>query len=260
MLIQAPSAAALPSGKVLFQWTALATGAGWHATSIQIASDSEFTTNCRTFVIPPTVFTCELDTGKGGWYYRIGAWLGTPQKGAVEWTGIYGPIHAESAKGIVPIAPMTVHFQSVQPALDAILFHSGVYEPYYLIFDYTFQGEVKASTAKTVYIHDWGKAEMPVENLEPARTYTFRVATFQGKRGTLPAAEIKQLTEWTYIRNKRAAAPVRARNFTEGAVYEADKVLLREAREKKSLRFSSYADYMQHLAARARTTERRDYG
>ena len=258
MSVQNVSAGATQEGHLELSWKLM--GPPPVAVSVQIAKDSEFLDTPRTFVVNP----CEaitLDTGAGRWYYRVGAWVGTEKRGVIEWSGIYGPAAVVSQKGIVPTAPPSIHIHHTQPALESVVFHTGVYEPYYLVIDTTFQASLSASTAKTTYLSDWGKASVAVDNLSADQTYSFRLAAFLGgsrSRGTLPAAgEIKQLEEGLILRNKRAAANVRATTFTDSAVYAADRVLLKEAREKQSLRFSSYADYMQYLAARARTTERR---
>ena len=258
MSVQNVSVGATQDARLELSWQL--TGPPPVAVSVQIAKDSEFLDTPRTFVISP----CEsvtLDTGAGRWYYRIGAWVGTEKRGIIEWSGIYGPVAIASQKGVVPTALPSIHIHHTQPALESVIFHTGVYEPYYLVIDTTFQTSLSASTAKTSYLSDWGKASVAVGDLAADQTYSFRLAAFLGgarSRGALPAAgEIKQLDEGLVIRNKRAAATVRATTFTDSAVYAADRVILKEAREKQSLRFSSYADYMQYLAARTRTTERR---
>jgi hypothetical protein len=40
---------------------------------VAIANDTEFTKNLRTFLIPSTATSIQLDSGNGDWYVRIGA-------------------------------------------------------------------------------------------------------------------------------------------------------------------------------------------
>jgi hypothetical protein len=260
-VVQNPYAVCGPDGRLAFTWE-LAGGlvAGSSdapvAFSVQVAADPEFLVTPRTFVVPGKVTSVQLDTGAGRWFYRVGGWIGTAQKGVVSWSGIYGPVVVAGGKAVVPTKPAAVNIHHIQGALDSMIMHTGVHQPYYVVVDYTHEPTLSASTAKTVYMHDWGKGSFQVFELQPQRNYTFRVSSFIDKKESLPTSTIKQLGEGVYIRNKKVARPVAASSSGDIATFAADKVILKEAAEKQSLRFSSYADYMQYIAAKARTTER----
>lgn len=244
-------------GKLVLQWEIMAPVV---AVSVQIAKDVEFLDTARSFVLPP-VGSVALDTGKGNWFYRAGGWIGDEKKGKIEWSGVYGPIPVDSAKGIVPSEPAKIKIQYVQPALDSLIFHTGIYEPYYAVVDYTHNEPptLTASTSKTMYVQDWGKGSFDVLELSSANVYSFRVTTFLVEKGSLPpkGGAVKQLGDGVIVKGKRTAPGTRAGTNTDRAIYAADKAILKEATEKQSLRFSSYAEYMQFIAAQARTTERR---
>jgi hypothetical protein len=243
-----------PEGKLGLQWEIVREVV---AISVQIAKDVEFMDTPRTFVLPP-VKGIALDTGKGDWYYRVGAWVGDKTRGVIEWSGMYGPLRIETAKPVVSSEPAKLKIQHVQPALDSLIFHTGLYEPYYVVVDYTDSHlGLRASTAKTVYLQDQSRGQFHVLNLSAASVYSFRVTTFIGERATLPVGGVKQLGDGLLIGGKRPARASRPGTNTDMAVYAADKAILRGASEKENMRFSSYAEYMQFIAAKARTTERR---
>lgn len=222
------------------------------ATSVQIALNSEFTEETRTFVLDRAAQMCALDVGPGRWFYRVGTWFGTETEGVIEWSGIYGPVDIQSKKPRVPLAEFPTFLTSVKPALNSIVFHTGLFQPYYMVFNYTEKDHFKSSGLKSVYRHDWGEGSIRVTNLDPAATYSFQLQMFGGGMAALPTGNtIQLLTEAYIVKNKRAGMPVKATNGTESAVYAADKAILHGRRKQN---FSSYAEYLQYTAAAARTS------
>jgi hypothetical protein len=239
-------------GRIAFQWEL---NSAARAFSIQIAQDSEFTAMSRTFVVPNSISSCVLDSGKGRWYYRLGTWTGREQEGTIEWSGIYGPISIQSNKPIVQIREFPIVITATTPALQSVLLHTDLYEPYYMIIHTTQKDHFKASGLKTSYVRDWGQAQVHVRNLDPQYTYSFQLHMLSGNKGVLPTNTIELLTEPYSIRNKRAAANLKPSTGTDHSVYAADRALVRSAMEsQRQQRFSSYSDYLQFQAAKARTS------
>ncbi len=251
MSIQNLMAATTPDGRLSLNWEAYGAPI---ACSIQVALDSEFTEEARTFIVPKSVRSCALDIGSGQWYYRVGAWIGTELEGTIEWSGIYKPITIVSAKSRVPVSPFPIAIPSVTPALNAIVFHTGLYEPYYMILHMTRDGVFKASSMKTHYMKDYGKAQIQMSKLDPQYTYSFQLQMLTGDKAALPTNTIRVLTDVYSIRNKKTGMPVKATNGTDSAVYAADRAILQDAVGRRKQNFSSYAQYLQFQAAKARTS------
>lgn len=227
------------------------------AVSIQIALDSEFTERSRTFVVYKTLQTCELDVGEGNWFFRIGAWLGSETEGFIEWSGIYGPVQIASKNPPVKLAEFPTFITSIRPSYNALFLHTGLYEPYYTVVHITENDHFKSSGLKSYYKHDWGSGSIHIPNLDANRIYSFQLQMFPVNKATLPKQnDIRILTESLIVKNKRVGMPVKATSGTERAVYAADKAILQDAVGRKKRNYSSYAEYLQFQAAKARTSAR----
>ena len=224
------------------------------AFSVQAALDSEFTQETRTFVIPKSTRSCTLDIGAGQWYYRVGAWIGTELEGNIDWSGIYKPIHIASAKERPVVTPFPILIPKVTPALNAVVFHTGLYEPYYMILHMTSDSIFKASSMKTYYIKDIGNSKIQMSKLDPQYTYSFQLQMLTGNKGELPTNTVRLLTDVYSVKNKKTGATVKPASGTDHAVYARDKAILQDAVGRTKQNFSSYADYLQFKAARARTS------
>jgi hypothetical protein len=225
------------------------------AISIQIATDSEFTQETRTFVMDKTVKSCTLDVGFGKWFYRVGAWIGTEKDGIIEWSGIYGPVSIRSTKPHVNLFAFPTFLTNVKPAHNSIVFYTGLYEPYYMILHATQKDHFKASGLKSYYKYDLGNGSIQLLNMDPQYTYSFQLQMFAKKIAELPKdGNIQVLTDMYVVKNKRSAMPVRAMNNTDRAVYAADKAILQDSIGKPNRKFGSYAEYLQFQAAKARTS------
>lgn len=225
------------------------------AISIQIALDSEFTQETRTFVLHNSLTSCILDIGAGNWFYRAGAWIGTDTDGIIEWSGIYGPVVIQSKKGIVPLTPFPTFLTAIKPVLNGVVFHTGLNQRYYMVIHSTRNEHFKSSGLKSFYKHDWGNGSIQVSHLDPKETYSFQLQMFTSNIATLPDVNtIQLLTESYIVTNKKAAMPIKATNGTEKAVYAADRAMLQDAASGRKQTFFSYAQYLQFQAAKARTS------
>ncbi len=251
MSVQSLMASATTDGRLTLSWEAFGTPVAF---SIQVALDSEFTQNARTFVVPKSARSCALDIGSGQWYYRVGAWLGSDREGVIEWSGIYKPVFIASPKSVATLAPFPMLIPKVSPALNAVVFHTGVYDPYYIIFHVVRGNEFKASSMKTYYSKDTGNAQVQVSGLDPQYAYSFQLQMLTGDKGALPTNTVHPLTDVYSIQNKRAGAIVKPTNATEHASYAGDRAILQGAVGQKRQKFSSYTDYLKFKAAQARTS------
>lgn len=239
------------AGRLKLDWEALGTPI---ATSVQVALDTEFTIEARTFVLPKGIRQCELDVGGGNWFYRVGAWVGTEIEGAIEWSGIYGPVAIQSQKAAPALEPFPTELTAVKPAYNAIIFHTGVYEKYYMVIHVTQKDTFNASGLKTYYKQDWGSASVQVSGLDSNMTHSFQLQMFVGEKGSLPTNSIKMLTITYPVKNKKTAMVVKPATNTDHATYAADKAILQDSIGRRKQNFGSYAQYLQFQAAKARTT------
>lgn len=239
--------------KLGLEWEALGKPV---AISAQVALDSEFTEEARTFVLYKEVRMCALDIGPGRWYYRVGAWVGTENDGVIEWSGIYGPVEILSQKTRLTLSPFPTVITNVKPVYNGVSFQTGMCENYYIIINCTDKEHFKASGLKTYYKHDYGNGTFQVSNLDPDKTYSFQLQMFGGGKrlSILPRINIHLLTEAYIVENKRAAMPVKASTTTQNTIFAADRAILQEVVEKNKRNFSSHAEYLQYKAARARTS------
>jgi hypothetical protein len=228
------------------------------AISVQVALDTEFTHVPRTFILPKDIKSCALDVGRGKWYYRLGAWVGTDVEGVIDWSGIYGPVSIMSQKEYPPLQSFPTTLTSVTPALNAIVFHTGLYETYYMIVQYTSKEDFRASGLKSIYRKDWGSGTVHVPGLDPNLTYSFQLQMLCEEKGVLPKTAIRLLTEPCSVKNKRAGMPVRAGSTVDQVNYAADKAILQDAVGRQKLKFTSYSDYWRFQAAKARTSARQE--
>jgi hypothetical protein len=229
------------------------------AISIQLALDSEFTKESRTFVINKQQKSCILNIESGEWFYRMGSWIGTEKDGIIEWSGIYGPITIQSNLPPEKLLPFEYIPNTIQPVQNGIIFHTGIYEHYYMVINITKKEDFKSSGIKTYYRYDWGNTTIQILNLQSDETYSFQLQTFSKDKANLPKdKDIQILTDVYSIKNKKTAKPARATNLTEVASYLADKAILTDSVSQNTLarkrNFSSYTDYLKFMAAKTRNS------
>ena len=255
MSIQSILGVCTADGRLGLEWEAYGSPI---AISIQVALDTEFTQEARTFVLPKDIKSCALDIGGGKWYYRIGGWIGSDVEGVIDWSGIYGPVSIVSQKGHIALQPFSTMITSIKPTLNAIVFHTGLYENYYMVVQYTTKEDFKASGLKSMYRKDWGSGSIHVPGLDSSLVYSFQLQMLSQERGVLPKTTIRLLTEPYSIKKKRTGMPVRAGSTIDQVNYAADKAILQDAVGRQKLKFGSYSDYWRFQAAKARTSARQE--
>jgi hypothetical protein len=232
---------------------------------VQIGQDSEFTKVRRTFMLP-AVTAVALDCGPGRWWYRAGAVVGGAADGVVDWSGTYGPAVIVAKKAVVPVAPARLKIRSTEHILEGIRVRTGLREPYYVFVDVSMDKDFRAGAIETRYVRDHGEGFVDVEGLKEGETYHLRLTTVAGDWTGLGAAgRIESFCEGLELsdvrRGKSPAAIVTAaakgsvdavtrQNLGyDRVVADANRVLLREARDKPVQRFSSHADYLRFVQA-----------
>jgi hypothetical protein len=228
------------------------------AVSLQIAADSEFTERVRTFVLPPEAAAATLDVGGiGSWYVRCGGWIGGEREGVIQWSGIRGPVPVLSTQPVVPVpAPgaklEVLHTQSL---VGGLRIHTGLMMPYYAVLEYSREERFLASQTKSQYTYDLGLGHVECTGLPSEHVHSVRATLFTEDLGNLPKTSIKQLGgPWKTVRRVQSMRPPVAKNNTDKAVYAAQAAVLQDRKERPNMRFNSYAEYMEYLAAKERTT------
>ena len=200
---------------------------------------------------------CEADLhancGGGLWYARIGSWIGDTKYGIVEWSGVYGPIAIASPKHAQPLKPSPlaiVHTQSIQKGLRL---HTSNLKPMYFVIESSTDKAFTSTTTTTQYVFDYGKGYIDCVNLSFGSIYSIRFGAFVTE--SLDKLEIRQLGEWQIVHNKQPARPIKPFNSTQVASEKADAAVLREASQRKVIRFTSHSDYLRFKAAETRARE-----
>jgi hypothetical protein len=225
------------------------------AISVQISLNSEFTVNSRIFVLPKHVRSCILDTGSGKWFYRVGAWIGGADDGVIEWSGIYGPTEIQSRlANPAPLLPFPTSLTGTNPVYNGIVFHTGLYETYYLIIHATQKDQFNSSGMKTYYKQDWGSGSVQLSGLDPTATHSFQLQMLVPNKKDLPTNSVVILSDVYEVRNKKTAMIVKPKTNTDHATYAADKAILQDSIGRRKQNFGSYAQYLQFQAAKARTS------
>lgn len=224
------------------------------AIAINIATDSEFTENNRLFILPP-VTACSLDTGTGSWFIRIGAFIGDDKNGTIEWSGIVGPVVIVSKKSVVPITKSKLKVFNSQPVQKGVRINTHERMPYYAIIEYSKEGAFLSSETNTQYTYDWGRGYIECVNLSYEYTYHIRVSGFSETPEKLVTDTIRQCSVVSVLSDKKAAKPLVFTSNLDHSVNRADSILVREVRETKNRRFTSYAEYNRYVAGAARFKE-----
>jgi len=241
------------------------------AITVQLATDIHFTTSIRSYVVPPSS-SCVVDCGSSVWYIRIGAWTGSVTDGSIMWSGIVGPIIILSPPVASPAKPI-ISVTTIQRIVNGLRIYINQLSSFYMILEYSKNSSFLANETTTIYslevrqgfidcmtlpsshipvqfngLRDLTKSAVP----PPVNDFTYyiRISTFATEPDTLPTS-LKPLTEGIVVHGKPKAA-IRPHTTADHTTCVADKVLLRESKDKKALNFTSYSDYLQHLSAKAR--------
>lgn len=267
MRIQNLTGVATPDGRLLMNWELVDDAAmATKAIYAQCAADPEFTRSVRGFLLPVTSGLA-LDTGPGVWYYRVGAVVGSDTEGRVDWSGTYAPVKIVSTKPVVPAFPMRFKVRGVGGTLEGIRLETGLRETYYLFVDVSTGKEFRSGFTETRYCRDLGgKGFVDLEGgLKHGETYHLRVRTVMGDWSKWPVGRVETFSDGqVFFDVKRGEekkgivqpnmrgtvdAVTRQKTGTDYAMAEANRVLLREARDKPVQRFSSHAEYLRMVQA-----------
>jgi hypothetical protein len=267
MRIQNLKGSALEDGRLFMTWELVDDAAvATNAMCVMIATDSEFTRSVRSFLLPVTTGLA-LDTGPGVWYYRVGAVVGSDTEGRIDWSGTYPPVKIVSAKPVVPAAPSRLTVRGWEPTLEGVRLNTGGRETYYVFVDVSLDKEFRVGNVETYYCRDMGgKGFVDLEgSLKRGETYHLRIKTAMGDWSKWPIGRVETFSEGqVFLDVKRGEekkgivgqamrgtvdAVTRQRTGTDYATAEANRVLLREARDKPVQRFSSHADYLRFVQA-----------
>ena len=240
--------------KLCLTWEILALSRGL---LVAIATDTEFTKNLRSFLIPPMATCVQLDSGNGEWFIRIGCLTGDAQKGIVEWGQVYGPVAVASVKGF-PKEPEcalpVIHTQSIK---DGLRFHTGYMLPMYCVMESSVDMAFPATKTKWTYMYDWGRGYQDCMGLEFQYTYSVRIRTWSPDGTKMPEEDVRTLSKPVTVHGKKPARHVRMIGSGDLSTSRVEDVLLREARERPNMRFASHADYLKFVAAKAKQGEER---
>ena len=247
------------------------------ALTIQLATDIHCTTSIKSFAVAPSS-SCILNCGASTWYIRIGAWVGSQTAGSIVWSGIVGPVvvrppitHAPLEEEAAPIISVT----STQALVNGLRIYTNHINPFYMMMDYSTNATLPANETTTLYslevrqgfvdcmtlpsshipvqfngLRDLTKSAVPPPIIDA--TYTVRISTFATDTDSLPSPGVsKQFTQGVLVQGKPKAA-IRPHTTADHTTCVADKVLLREMKDIKTLHFTSYADYVRYISAKAR--------
>lgn len=234
---------------------------------VQFATNAEFSGGAARYVaLPAPTTNIGLDTGRGNWWVRVGALVGTEEGGTVDWSGIYGPATVTSSKGPVGEFPPRLRIKGKEATLDGARLITGIRDPYYAFITTSTSPEFRVGDTRTVYVRDAGRGVLDLDGFAEGATYSVQVRALEGPIAVLPAdgriaplcgaAETAGLQKvkpvvralGTHLRGTVDRA-TRQPTGADMAQAEAHRVLLREARNNPNQRFSSYADYMRMVQA-----------
>ena len=252
---------------------------------VAVATDSEFLSNYRLFLIPPHIQSLHLDVGNpasvGGfvkaaaegaavaagvagsnWYVRVGGLMGDEFHGVVDWSGIHGPTFVMSAKP-VPKEPLCslslLHTQAIK---EGVRLHTGHRDPLYALLEFSVDTRFPASLTKTTYMLDVGHGYHDCFGLDTVNTYSVRIRTWglsKGKPGgnTFPTEDLRPLSVALVAKEQQALRPGKPTSSGDLSATRAGTMVINEARESGRMRFATSGDYMRYLAAKAKTSEGR---
>jgi hypothetical protein len=231
------------TNKLHLSWKLYAEGI--KAISIQISTDAEFVSN-RHFLIPPTASSVSLDTGAGVFFYRFGAWL---PSGKIEWTGIYGPVPIASEKNLPPDISTTLRVNYTQSITNGVRLHTNKIQKGVYYIEYTTDSSFKASSTHSTYSFDsYSNGYADCMNLHPSLVYSIQIYSID----SIPKDSILQLPNPILLHKQKSLPSTKRTNSQESAgIKAAELVLLQEARERP-VRFSSQAEYLTFLTAKAK--------
>jgi hypothetical protein len=227
------------------------------AISVQLATNEDFTTSVRTFVIPANLKAVGLDVGNGKWFVRVGFWRGTVAAGQVVWSK-RTPVADEikCAKAPVPVPKTFLPVIHTTPQIEKIRFHFSNPLKRYIIYETCPYSSFAANSTLNRYKLHSG-SEFDVGGLTALVSINIRLCTLATLDQTvLPTESVEMLGGWSAALNKR---PLKKpgdldgmgtveRLAMEAVVKDVDATVAKGGKP----RFPSHADYMRYQAAMAR--------
>jgi hypothetical protein len=233
---------------------------------VSVATDSEFTTHHRLFLIPPDARGIQLDVGNPtavagfartgtAWYARIGALVGDEFQGVVDWSGVHGPTPVVSGKSVPKEPECVLSLLHTQAVKEGLRLHTGYRDGIYALLDYGTDPAFRASLTKTVYAADVGNGYHDCFGLDTVNTYSVRLRTW-GSR-SFATNDVKPLSKPVVAHAQHALKPGKPTSGGDLSATRAGTMVVNEAREQGRMRFATSADYMRYLSAKAKTSEGR---
>ena len=263
MSIQSLSAASV-LGKLSLSWSIHAAA---KSLLVSVATDAEFTTNHRLFLIPPHITGLALDIGNpssvggfvragtaGVWYARVGGLMGDEHQGVVDWSGIQGPTLVVSGKPVPKEPECALRLLSTQAIKDGLRIHTDQRDGIYALLEYGTDRRFSASSSKTVYTLDVGHGYHDCIGLDEVNTYSVRVRTW-GSRRAFTEDALKEVSQGLAVHGQQALKSGKPVDGGDLAATRAGVAVVTEARERGNMRFATSADYMRYLSAKAKTSE-----
>jgi hypothetical protein len=226
--------------------------------SVEFAADSSI-----LFVLPTSASSCALNVGRGVWFFRVGACVGTEDQGKIEWSQISGPVEIGGVSDAVPPPPwasaaaerlQVLHVKSID---SGARFHTGRYDGYIALFEVGPEDDIGATfpigKTKWKWTRDRGIGWVDCWSLEYPRTYSIRISSFDSP--TFPTSGVKLASIVKVFPRCVPARTVFHRNFEERLNEKGDAALLRQRRVEPNMKFASHADYLRYQAAIVRSSD-----
>ncbi len=227
---------------------------------IQIASDVEMTKTSRTFLLP-LISSCQLDTGTGNWYVRIGSLNGDLIQGSIQWSGIYGPWPVLSTKPVVPTPPSCFKIIHSKSVVGGIRIHTDPADRMFGIWEVSQNASFPASNTKWYYgIHS---GEWYIRHLDPKQWFVrlrliqIPIDLFEKPLNIITTMDqgvlgidfkLYSLCGGQTIQGTPMKQPTLL-SSSEKATNVADAAILHQTTITPNMRFSSYDDYMRYKSA-----------
>ena len=222
------------------------------AALIQVATDSRMAETVRTFLVPANLGRIDLDVGRAGWFFRIGALIGTAQTGRVDWSDIYGPVPILSEKDCIP---ETVTDVALRFGVSEL--HGGgvriVPNDYcgYLFVELTSKSLGEISYATTVWSYARIDSEHPAVDLygliyAAEKTYAARLYTMTDPVSDLTTRTVRKFVQCAVVEGLKPAMQMRSGDSGAYTTHAADAAIAAGRHQK----FASHADYVRFMNAR----------
>lgn len=232
-------------GQIALRWTTMVKV---QALQLELGTNSTFTQNCRSILLPEATQSCTVSVSSGAWYIRIGAWVGNELQGKVSWSGVVGPIPIVSTKPPTTQEPSDPRIRKTQELERGVRLYTLNPNPNWMYLEVSQDPAFRSTETTCSYAYDWGKGYVELMGLPEQQTYSIRCSPFSGYPTAAPFDLVKSKTVVTL---KPLRTITRQTGLDRTQHLEA-KQYAREAKESPFVRFSSYSDYLKMVASRNR--------